>query len=401
MSFGLEVRDGNGTVTLSSNFSAAEMFLDSVTPGITSSTNLSSVHKICVPDTACSLFREEPRKPSGFRTYCAPRQNGVSAVNLTGGLRRSCVTSPYAWASFLFANDSHMQDRFLPTTRSTQPTTVVGASPDPAQDTGFGLNAYNASHSKLISASYANFSLLQETTVSVKSIRSEYSYGFIFDIPVSLTFPRALVKPPLLFVKDTTVPISLFDFTRDNQGRYTGARLICAQAIVSGTYPGVDTVTTGSCSVRVYEDIGEQPIPDYGIVVFNQEGQVTYHSGGKPLLVGTTDRVLVDVFVEAKGYYDGYGFATFTWADAHSASVGGAWVALTGHPLVGCITVPETIDFWYHREVFIGLYVFNSGGTMKLQLRPTANVRIYYYSGWICMLNYVGTQYEASIITTT
>lgn len=401
MSWGFSVYDGSGVLTTDSD--NPHYFSDSITSNVSTTTALTSDAKFVTPETSCSIFRQSGREPSGFTTYPIPSSTGVNAVNLLGGKRKSCMRT-FTWGDFLFADDDHMRDKYLADTRTTNPATVIGMSEDDQTNYTFGAMLYTNNGKKLISERYLSYTLLQEATgVTVQSsVPSTDKYQLnSFYVPQTLAFVRPLDKPPLILVRNTSVPVALFGFVKDTNGKYTGVKIVCPLSYGPSGFP-IAATTYGVCDIRVYTYAADVPIPTYGMSVYDENGVLTYHSGCTPLRFSYSNVIHIPVFVDASGRYNGYGFADIYWRDDFVAQVDpSGWAVLVGHPLVGCITVPMTVDFWYHNEVFLGVFVYNNAGTAKILLRPTTNCWIYYYSGWICMLNYAGVDYEAWLAIVT
>lgn len=391
MSFGLETFTATGQSIFRYESGTKGIFVDDVVPGI-----LGSYSSADATTRACTLsegissiaFSGSDYARGRINTHAFPHMQGVRGFEYMTAKRKSSMrVSVYESVAL---SESHTATYYVPT-RTTAPTTATFITATPStDDTGFQLGSGS---DILLNSKYACYSILQQNNITTYSVdyRIGQNAGGAINVttPQNLTFNRALVRPPLLFAANTSHPIAVFDYVRDGSGKYVGARIIRPPDLGQYSYP-TDGVRQGTASIKVYEHLEDAPIPSHGVVVYRRDGALAYHSGGAPLILKDFSTVNIPVHVDAAGYYGGEGWATPTWPAVVSLPATGAWVLLSGHPLVGELVLPASIDYWYHYNMFLGTFVYKNGSTSYACLRSSVGARTYYYSGWIYLLNFLG-----------
>jgi len=257
---------------------------------------------------------------------------------------------------------------------------------DPGTFPGFGIEAYNDDLIPNISVESKYATILESGSISVSSIDapdlgvfpnwSNSGDQWFAGTATLLSFSRALINQPLIFISDVTGggSVSIHSWVKDGSGLYTGVYLTSHQTSV--TWNTVCSSYTGgtSCTVSyIIVDLDEpDSSPAFGIEIYDSTGTRIWNSDRYPINITYAENLERPyIYATARGAFT----APVFWA----------------YPL---ITVARTVDVAVPtthcvllnslRSItgIVGHYYYTSGdGTYYTAVNPYGEYLSFYESG--------------------
>lgn len=297
MSYGIITKGLSGEVTFNSAdrsgmyFSHQFTATNSINSGLPS--GFSQAFSICSPTTTPYYSHMAPGD-----VFITPNSALRYAANIgtSDSLNAAAYVEPYRYA---VGGVNTLTFTIIP-----QPAEVSVFGKRPPYSSDFGMKTVAADGNTIIHENYRG--LVAQTDVVGNYTFSGTAYSLNTDVhavqPVllmynpfisktkTITFPKPLLKPPLIMITESSGPIALYSFTKDGSGKYDGAVIICPADNISaslystqGNWTGfIYRGERGPVTFSYYLLSEEDPLfvdsSIHGMIVRNQTGGAVFDS---------------------------------------------------------------------------------------------------------------------------
>ena len=169
----------------------------------------------------------------------------------------------------------------------------------PAANNGYGFNAFGLDNTKFaINQDFKSLYIQPDSTGNKIRTGTAYSIPSVssgaqpnrqvyisLSQPTSqtITFDKAYVNPPLIFITATSGPIAFNYMVRDGNGMYIGASIVAASSFSTpNTYSGTGAYTANTYTFSYFLVSEEYPVyvpqAPWGMRVFNGSGETVFNS---------------------------------------------------------------------------------------------------------------------------